>query len=282
MATTPKPTPVKSAKIKPAKGTPPENLNTKGKIVPKTAPAPKGASTNPARPDVSKTHDYLDSVKTKDDIKSEMGRLNKELSTAQADKNYVRATQLKDAKAGLADKASAAGMKPSDFPAGALSISIETAQALGAASGSLEGALEKRAYNASMAQMAAMARKAKTNGGGYVVEKNNPKLDWNAVVPKKGKYKGESREDHVRRHNKDDLSKENHGVFNGDGVDKTNKAWERAKELGLSPNAKGELIVPMGQQVGTSGGALGTGAPLSNVRIIVEPGTSNIITSMPF
>jgi hypothetical protein len=120
-------------------------------------------------------------------------------------------------------------------------------------------------------------------GGGVAIASNKSKLDWNAVVPKKGKYKGEAREDHVRRHNSNDLSKENHGVFKGDGVDTTNKAWERAQDLGISPNANGELVVPMGGQVvGTSGGSLGTGAPLYNVKIIVQPGTSNVITSMPF
>ncbi|MBK6296057.1 MAG: hypothetical protein IPF55_18785 [Rhodoferax sp.] len=107
-------------------------------------------------------------------------------------------------------------------------------------------------------------------------------LDWNAVVPKKGKYKGESRTDHVRRHNVNDLSKDNHGVFSRDGVDVTNKAWERAQDLGMSPNASGELVVPMGQTVGVSGGALGTGAPLTSVRIIVTPGTTSIVTAMPF
>jgi hypothetical protein len=120
-------------------------------------------------------------------------------------------------------------------------------------------------------------------GGGVAIVSNKSKLDWNAVVPKKGKYKGESREDHVRRHNSNDLSKENHGVFKGDGVDTTNKAWQRAQDLGISPNANGELVVPMGGQVvGTSGGSLGTGTPLYNVKIIVQPGTSNVITSMPF
>lgn len=127
---------------------------------------------------------------------------------------------------------------------------------------------------------------AKANAGagsnGVFVAKKYSLLDWNAVVPKKGKYKGESRSDHVRRHNVNDLSKDNHGVFSGDGVDITNKAWERAQDLGISPNAGGELVVPMGQTVGVSGGALGTGAPLTNVRILVAPGTTNIITSMPF
>lgn len=123
---------------------------------------------------------------------------------------------------------------------------------------------------------------AAAGSNGVFVAKKYSLLDWNAVVPKKGKYKGESRTDHVRRHNVNDLSKDNHGVFSGDGVDVTNKAWERAQDLGMSPNASGELVVPMGQTVGVSGGALGTGAPLTSVRIIVTPGTTNIVTAMPF
>ena len=117
---------------------------------------------------------------------------------------------------------------------------------------------------------------------GAVVASTRSKLDWDAVVPKKGKCKGEARKDHVRRHNSDDLSKENHGVFEGDGVDITNRAWDRAQDLGITPNSNGEIIVPMGEQVGVSGGSLGKGAPLSRVRIIVEPGTNNVITSMPY
>jgi hypothetical protein len=127
-----KPAEVKRAEIKPAQYAPPAGFNTKGKIIPKTSPAPKGKPTSPARPDVANTHEYLKSVK-KEDIPSEMGRLTKELSTAQADKNYVRADQLKTAKAGLADKASAAGMKPSDFPAGSLNVDAAQAQTMGSA-----------------------------------------------------------------------------------------------------------------------------------------------------
>lgn len=107
-------------------------------------------------------------------------------------------------------------------------------------------------------------------------------LDWKAVVPKSGKYKGEAREDHVRRHNVDDKTKDIHGVFKSDGVATTNAAWNRAQDLGLKPNAAGELIVPMGEVVGISGGRLGTGLPLNSVRMIVQPNTNNIITSMPY
>jgi hypothetical protein len=115
-----------------------------------------------------------------------------------------------------------------------------------------------------------------------VVVRTYTALDWKAVVPKSGKYKGEAREDHVRRHNTDDTTKDLHGVFKGDGVATTNAAWNRAQDLGLRPNSAGELIVPMGETVGISGGRLGTGLPLTSVRIIVQPNTNNIITSMPY
>jgi hypothetical protein len=159
-----KPADVKPADIKPAKGTPPAGLNTKGKIVPKTAPAPKGKPTSPTRPDVSKTHEYLDSVKTKDDIKSEWGRLNSELKSANEAGNRQRAMQIKDAQAGLADKANKAGLTPKDMPLGTVGMDIKTAEGIGAATASLEGALEKKAYTKAMAQMAAIVKAKK---GGY-------------------------------------------------------------------------------------------------------------------
>ncbi|HXO42200.1 MAG TPA: RHS repeat-associated core domain-containing protein, partial [Thermoanaerobaculia bacterium] len=108
-------------------------------------------------------------------------------------------------------------------------------------------------------------------------------LDWDAVVPKKGKYKGEKRADHVRRHEVDNPNKPAHGVFLGDGVGLTNEAWARAQQLGLKPSAQGVLTVPMGRQVGWAGGQEGSEAavPLSNVTIIVKPGTNQIITAYP-
>lgn len=116
---------------------------------------------------------------------------------------------------------------------------------------------------------------------GVVILKKAPRLDWDAVVPKKGKYKGEKREDHVRRHNSDDITKKDHGIFNEDGVKLTNEAWQRAHDLGLTPNANGELNVPMGRVIGNSGGSLGNGSPLSDIMIIVRPGTNEIITGYP-
>ena len=68
------------------------------------------------------------------------------------------------------------------------------------------------------------------------------KLDWNAVVPKKGKYAGQTREDHVRLHNIDNKSKPDHGIWNGDGVTITNIAWKVGKSLGIKPDANGMMI----------------------------------------
>ena len=111
-------------------------------------------------------------------------------------------------------------------------------------------------------------------------EKLAPDLDWDAVVPKKGKYAGEKRTDHIRRHNVDDKGKDLHGIFNGDGVDITNKAWDEAQRLGLKPDETGKLVVPY-KNAGKSGGKNGTGETLNNVTIFVVPNTNQIITAFP-
>lgn len=107
-------------------------------------------------------------------------------------------------------------------------------------------------------------------------------LDWKAVVPKKGPYRGQTREDHVREHNVDNPQKTDHGVFKVDGVDTTNRAWERAQDLGLKPDATGKLVVPMGEVVGSAGGkAAASGQLFTNTTIFVVPGTNQIITAYP-
>lgn len=112
------------------------------------------------------------------------------------------------------------------------------------------------------------------------VNSKGTSLNWTAVVPKKGKYVGQSREEHVRLHNVDNKTKPLHGVFNGDGVAITNDAWAKAQSLGLKPDAQGTLVVPF-PNAGISGGANGNGSTLNNVTIHVVPNTNNIITSYP-
>lgn len=118
--------------------------------------------------------------------------------------------------------------------------------------------------------------------GIHVVPKQYQALDWKAVVPKKGPYSGQTREDHVRLHNVDNLGKPAHGVFYGDGVDLTNKAFRRAQDLGIVPDAHGTLTVPMGEIVGRAGGAAGSSGQLFyTIEIKLVPGTNQIITAYP-
>jgi hypothetical protein len=117
---------------------------------------------------------------------------------------------------------------------------------------------------------------------GVVVRKIYSQLDWKAVIPKKGQYKGQSREDHVRLHNVDNLSKPDHGVFIGDGVDITNQAWQRAQDLNIAPDINGTLTVPMGTPTGYAGGYNATpGNAFNSVTIKVIPGTNKLVTSFP-
>jgi RHS repeat-associated protein len=107
-------------------------------------------------------------------------------------------------------------------------------------------------------------------------------LDWHAVVPVKGPYKGQIRTDHVRLHNLDIPTKPAHGVFYGDGVDLTNEAWFRAQQLGLKADTTGTLRVPMGRIVGRAGGqAADSGELFYTVEIKVVPNSNKLITSYP-
>jgi len=102
------------------------------------------------------------------------------------------------------------------------------------------------------------------------------------VVPKKGRYAGQSRIDHVRLHNVDNPSKPQHGVFYGDGYELANEAWEKAQKIGISPNNDGVLKVPMDKIVGRAGGkAAETGELFYSLEIIVVPNTNKLIAAYP-
>ena len=91
-----------------------------------------------------------------------------------------------------------------------------------------------------------------------------------------------TRANHVRAHNYNNLKKPIHGVFTEDAVLVTEQAWRRAAQMGLGPNAGGELVVPMGKTVGWQGGYNGTGQGLSSVRLVLYPGTTGVRTAYPF
>ncbi|MDQ3650101.1 MAG: DUF6531 domain-containing protein [Acidobacteriota bacterium] len=107
-----------------------------------------------------------------------------------------------------------------------------------------------------------------------------PPLDMSIVK------KGETREEHIRRHEVDNPSRTvPHGVFMEDGVPATHEAWQRAHDLGISPDpTTGVLTVPMGRDIGLMGGQPGAAANhpiLTNVTIFLVPGTNQLVTAFP-
>ena len=110
----------------------------------------------------------------------------------------------------------------------------------------------------------------KTTGG------SGTDLDW-SIVSKKG----ETRIDHVRLHESNNLSKPDHGVFYGDSIDRINNAW--ANRGGVQPITQGSVdiyIIPSGN-AGYAAGYGGQGQNLNTVTIITQTGTNRIITGFP-
>jgi hypothetical protein len=116
---------------------------------------------------------------------------------------------------------------------------------------------------------------AAANGGGPGRGGEN-KLDWTIV-----NKRGETRSQHVMKHDHNNLQKKRHGVFKGDSIKTTNSAWKQ--RAGIKPITKDGLdfyIIPY-LNAGFEGGYAGQGNVLNNVTIITEAGTSKIITSFP-
>jgi hypothetical protein len=116
---------------------------------------------------------------------------------------------------------------------------------------------------------------AAANGGGPGRGGEN-KLDWTIV-----NKRGETRNQHVMKHDHNNLQKKRHGVFKGDSIKTTNSAWKQ--RAGIKPITKDGLdfyIIPY-LNAGFEGGYAGQGNVLNNVTIITEAGTSKIITSFP-
>ena len=112
-------------------------------------------------------------------------------------------------------------------------------------------------------------------GAANVVEQQP--LNWSRVNPA-----GETGQQHVLLHGANNTSKPLHGVFTGDPVRTTQEAWVRSQ--GIQPTVQGAhdmYIVPMGRTVGTQGGNQGTGASLTNVKIVVERNTNQVVTAYP-
>jgi len=116
---------------------------------------------------------------------------------------------------------------------------------------------------------------AKKNGSAN----NVPVLDWTRTNPQ-----GQSAVDHVNLHGVNDLKKPKQGVFNGNPIQITEEAWAKAHQTKIQPvlQPNGNLIydVPMGMPVGWEGGFKGSGAQLTNVRIVTTS-KGQLVTSFP-
>ena len=108
--------------------------------------------------------------------------------------------------------------------------------------------------------------------------KSSDKINWEAVVSKKT---GETRVEHVKLHESNDLSKLSHGVFYGNSQNTINNAWKnKSNGIKISEGNTDMYIIPY-ENAGYSGGLGGQGNNLNTVTIITQKGTNNIITGFP-
>lgn len=123
------------------------------------------------------------------------------------------------------------------------------------------------------AQMVAHLEASKTSYG-----KSSEKLGWDAVVSKKT---GETRVEHVKLHESNDLTKQSHGVFYGNSQNTINSAWQnKSKGIKISEGNTDMYIIPH-ENAGYAGGFGGQRNNLNTVTIITQKGTNNIITGFP-
>jgi hypothetical protein len=158
--------PPKKAQVQPAKGSPPQSQNTTGRIVNKTKPqAQKKAPSNPnAGNYADEFHDYLDSVKTPEQVKSQWGEVQKAKAAAEAAGDGPGTMAAKNALAGLQEKANGLGMSVKDLPNAGLSAQeAMTLAALAPDEPLAKGATAQAGKFIAQKQ----AQAAKSKGGGY-------------------------------------------------------------------------------------------------------------------
>ena len=122
------------------------------------------------------------------------------------------------------------------------------------------------------------------DGAGAFVSKNG--LEFTVMGRGAGQ---ENRIDHVRKHLSNDLLKAGgiHGVFNGsmsDVISGLDEAWEQIRKgnfTTVTTSRSPVYVVDMGRVVGWQGGANGSKEALTKIGIIVQPGTSKIVTGYP-
>ena len=106
---------------------------------------------------------------------------------------------------------------------------------------------------------------------------SNDVLDWSITK----RRTGETRYEHVKLHEVNDLSKESHGVFYGDSVNTINKAWSnKSNGFKISGERVDTYIIPY-ENAGYAGGYGGQRQNLNTITIITQKDSNKIITGFP-
>ena len=108
--------------------------------------------------------------------------------------------------------------------------------------------------------------------------KSSEKLNWDAIVSKKG----ETRVDHINRHAVPNNSRETHGVFNGNPIDMVNDAWEQRHLVEPISDGMGGTIynIPY-KNAGYESGYINTGAQMDYITIVTLDESADLITAFP-
>ena len=104
------------------------------------------------------------------------------------------------------------------------------------------------------------------------------KLNWDAIVSKKG----ETRVEHIKRHMVQNNSRETHSVFNGNPIDMVNDAWEQRHLVEPISDGMGGTIynIPY-KNAGYESGYINTGAQMDYITIVTLDESTDLITAFP-
>ena len=108
--------------------------------------------------------------------------------------------------------------------------------------------------------------------------KSSEKLNWDAIVSKKG----ETRVEHIKRHTVQNNSRETHSVFNGNPIEMVNDAWEQRHLVEPISDGMGGTIynIPY-KNAGYESGYINTGAQMDYITIVTLDESTDLITAFP-
>ena len=102
------------------------------------------------------------------------------------------------------------------------------------------------------------------------------KLDWNHHYKK-----SETRIEHVMEHSKNSLKKKNHGVFYGNPIAVTDKAWKSRGNIQPTLEGKFHIYRIPHINAGWMGGYGGQKENLNHINIVTLRDTHKIISAYP-